>query len=106
MMHCPLCQDAAHARLSRYLSTEMKERYHQCQNINYGCTFVTHENLARFIVKPDETVPAPPRPNTSNNSSGSKTCSGRFFIACSLWSFLDTWRSAWTIHGHPNEKRG
>ncbi|HGU9239789.1 TPA: ogr/Delta-like zinc finger family protein, partial [Escherichia coli] len=22
MMHCPLCQDAAHARSSRYLSTE------------------------------------------------------------------------------------
>ncbi|EFA4229270.1 TPA: ogr/Delta-like zinc finger family protein, partial [Escherichia coli] len=41
MMHCPLCQDAAHARSSRYLSTETKERYHQCQNINCGCTFVT-----------------------------------------------------------------
>ncbi|WP_097737489.1 ogr/Delta-like zinc finger family protein, partial [Escherichia coli] len=52
MMHCPLCQDAAHARSSRYLSTETKERYHQCQNINCGCTFVTHESLARFIVKP------------------------------------------------------
>ncbi|EIX1579228.1 ogr/Delta-like zinc finger family protein, partial [Escherichia coli] len=26
MMHCPLCQDAAHARSSRYLSTETKER--------------------------------------------------------------------------------
>ncbi|HID2405999.1 TPA: ogr/Delta-like zinc finger family protein, partial [Escherichia coli] len=28
MMHCPLCQNAAHARTSRYLSTETKERYH------------------------------------------------------------------------------
>ncbi|EHN8848395.1 ogr/Delta-like zinc finger family protein, partial [Enterobacter bugandensis] len=52
MMHCPLCQDASHARSSRYLSSETKERYHQCQNINCGCTFVTHETLARFIVKP------------------------------------------------------
>ncbi|ECH0669100.1 transcriptional regulator, partial [Salmonella enterica] len=26
MMHCPLCQNAAHARTSRYLSTETKER--------------------------------------------------------------------------------
>ncbi|HBU8936240.1 DNA-binding transcriptional regulator [Klebsiella pneumoniae] len=62
MMHCPLCQDAAHARSSRYLSTETKERYHQCQNINCGCTFVTHETLARFIVKPGEIDPAPPHP--------------------------------------------
>ncbi|HDC4656241.1 TPA: ogr/Delta-like zinc finger family protein, partial [Enterobacter hormaechei] len=28
MMHCPLCQDASHARSSRYLSSETKERYH------------------------------------------------------------------------------
>ncbi|NBF31590.1 transcriptional regulator, partial [Enterobacter hormaechei] len=31
MMHCPLCHDASHARSSRYLSSETKERYHQCQ---------------------------------------------------------------------------
>ncbi|MEX0574361.1 ogr/Delta-like zinc finger family protein, partial [Enterobacter cloacae subsp. cloacae] len=24
MMHCPLCQDASHARSSRYLSSETK----------------------------------------------------------------------------------
>ena len=34
MMHCPLCQTAAHAKSSRYISKETKERYHQCQNIN------------------------------------------------------------------------
>ncbi|HCJ0009280.1 TPA: DNA-binding transcriptional regulator [Salmonella enterica subsp. enterica serovar Infantis] len=62
MMHCPLCQSAAHARTSRYLSMETKERYHQCQNINCGCTFMTHETLARFIVKPGEVDPAPPHP--------------------------------------------
>ncbi|WP_312692655.1 ogr/Delta-like zinc finger family protein [Kosakonia sp.] len=59
MMHCPLCQQAAHARSSRYLSTETKERYHQCQNIHCGCTFVTHESLARYIVRPDATKNAP-----------------------------------------------
>ncbi|MEG7462322.1 DNA-binding transcriptional regulator [Enterobacter hormaechei] len=63
MMHCPLCHDASHARSSRYLSSETKERYHQCQNINCGCTFVTHETLARYIVKPGEVVPAPPHPS-------------------------------------------
>ncbi len=52
MMHCPVCQQAAHARSSRYLSTETKERYHQCQNVECGCTFVTHESLVRYIVRP------------------------------------------------------
>ncbi|EJE7182941.1 ogr/Delta-like zinc finger family protein, partial [Escherichia coli] len=46
----------------RYLSTETKERYHQCQNINCGCTFITFETLSRFIVKPGTVDPAPPHP--------------------------------------------
>ena len=52
MMHCPKCQHAAHARSSRYLSTNTKERYHQCQNINCSCTFKTHETIADIIVEP------------------------------------------------------
>lgn len=59
MMHCPICQEAAHARSSRYLSSETKERYHQCQNIHCGCTFVTHESLARYIVRPPAPTAAP-----------------------------------------------
>jgi len=35
MMRCPKCQRAAQALSSRYLSTNTKERYHQCQNINF-----------------------------------------------------------------------
>ncbi|EOW6701412.1 DNA-binding transcriptional regulator [Cronobacter malonaticus] len=62
MMNCQLCQDAAHARSSRYLSTVTKERYYQCQNINCGCTFVTHETLDRYIMKPGQIDPAPPHP--------------------------------------------
>jgi hypothetical protein len=50
MMHCPKCQHAAHARSSRYLSINTKERYHQCQNINCSCTFKTHESIADIIV--------------------------------------------------------
>ena len=51
-MHCPKCQHAAHARSSRYLSINTKERYHQCQNINCSCTFRTPESIADIIVEP------------------------------------------------------
>lgn len=54
MMHCPLCQTAAHAKSSRYISKETKERYHQCQNINCSCSFKTHETLAMIIVTPGQ----------------------------------------------------
>ncbi|MEY1566824.1 ogr/Delta-like zinc finger family protein, partial [Escherichia coli] len=30
MMHCPFCKTAAHTRTSRYLSENVKQRYHQC----------------------------------------------------------------------------
>lgn len=49
MFHCPKCRHAAHARTSRYLSENTKERYHQCTNINCSCTFVTMESIDRFI---------------------------------------------------------
>jgi len=52
MMHCPLCQSAAHTRSSRYISNETKERYNQCQNINCSCTFKTHESVTGMIVTP------------------------------------------------------
>ncbi|CAH6303060.1 MULTISPECIES: ogr/Delta-like zinc finger family protein [Pantoea] len=54
MMHCPLCSTAAHAKSSRYISKETKERYHQCTNINCSCTFKTHEALAGIIVSPGQ----------------------------------------------------
>ncbi|EGB7051883.1 TPA: ogr/Delta-like zinc finger family protein [Salmonella enterica subsp. enterica serovar Havana] len=34
MFHCPLCQYAAHARTSRYITDATKERYYKCQNVN------------------------------------------------------------------------
>ncbi|WP_312109833.1 ogr/Delta-like zinc finger family protein [Pantoea septica] len=52
MMHCPLCQSAAHTRSSRYISNETKERYNQCQNINCSCTFKTHKSVTGMIVTP------------------------------------------------------
>ncbi|WP_210507004.1 ogr/Delta-like zinc finger family protein [Pantoea ananatis] len=54
MMHCPLCQTAAHAKSSRYVSKETKERYHQCQNINCSCTFKRHETVTGMIVSPGQ----------------------------------------------------
>ncbi|EPF2286752.1 DNA-binding transcriptional regulator [Klebsiella oxytoca] len=64
MFHCPKCQHAAHARTSRYLSENTKERYHQCTNINCSCTFVTMESVERFIVTTGVIIPAPPHPST------------------------------------------
>ncbi|MEY0974770.1 ogr/Delta-like zinc finger family protein [Providencia rettgeri] len=54
MMNCPLCGFAAHTRSSYQVSSETKERYNQCQNINCSATFVSHESITRFISKPME----------------------------------------------------
>lgn len=62
MFHCPKCQHAAHARTSRYLSENTKERYHQCTNINSSCTFVTMESVERFIVTHSNINPAQSHP--------------------------------------------
>ncbi|MGA7586753.1 MAG: DNA-binding transcriptional regulator [Rouxiella badensis] len=69
MMHCPLCQQPAHARTSRYLSAQTKERYHQCQNINCSCTFKSLETVQDIIVKPGDVKPVPPHPSRSNQGS-------------------------------------
>ncbi|MDU4661131.1 MAG: ogr/Delta-like zinc finger family protein, partial [Enterobacter hormaechei] len=50
MMNCPKCGHAAHTRSSFRVSDNTKERYCQCQNINCGTTFVTHETVVRYIV--------------------------------------------------------
>ncbi|HGN1382131.1 ogr/Delta-like zinc finger family protein [Proteus sp. PR00208] len=52
MMICPVCGHAAHTRSSQQISSDTKERYNQCQNINCGATFVSHETVTRFISKP------------------------------------------------------
>ncbi|MBT0484749.1 ogr/Delta-like zinc finger family protein [Morganella morganii] len=53
MMKCPLCGHAAHTRTSREFTNETKERYNQCQNINCGATFVSHETFVKYITKPN-----------------------------------------------------
>ena len=52
MMICPVCGHAPHTRSSQQISSDTKERYNQCQNINCGATFVSHETVTRFISKP------------------------------------------------------
>ena len=49
--------------LSR-ISDQTKERYCQCQNINCGATFVTHETVVRFIAAPNLINQAPLHPSS------------------------------------------
>lgn len=58
----PICQHAAHARTSRYITDTTKERYHQCQNVNCSATFITYESVQRYIVKPGEVHAVRPHP--------------------------------------------
>ncbi|WP_074023156.1 ogr/Delta-like zinc finger family protein [Xenorhabdus eapokensis] len=62
MMKCPLCHHVAHTRSSFEHTAETKERYNQCQNINCGATFVSHETFVRWVAKPILIEAAPPHP--------------------------------------------
>ncbi|MDI5454500.1 ogr/Delta-like zinc finger family protein, partial [Salmonella enterica subsp. enterica serovar Cerro] len=42
---------AAHTRSSFQVSSETKERYNQCTNIECGHTFVTHETFVRSVCR-------------------------------------------------------
>lgn len=67
MFHCPFCKKTAHVRTSRYLSENVKQRYHQCTNIECSATFRTIESVDGVIrAAPEKTdsapvTPAPPR---------------------------------------------
>ena len=63
MMNCPMCGQAAHTRSSFQVSSETKERYNQCTNIECGHTFVTHETFVRSVCRPKKISAAPPHPN-------------------------------------------
>lgn len=49
MMHCPYCKSPAHAKSSRYMSEQVRERYHQCTNLDCSCTFKTHETSLKSL---------------------------------------------------------
>ncbi|MFQ6317894.1 bacteriophage gene regulatory protein [Citrobacter braakii] len=66
MFHCPFCKKTAHVRTSRYLSENVKQRYHQCTNIECSATFRTIESVDGVIraapEKPDSAPVTPPPP--------------------------------------------
>ncbi|MCA6220080.1 ogr/Delta-like zinc finger family protein [Photorhabdus antumapuensis] len=68
MMRCPLCGHAAHTRSSFEHTTQTKERYNQCQNINCGSTFVSHETFVRFVTKPTLIEAVQPHPDNGQQT--------------------------------------
>lgn len=64
MMHCPFCKKSAHTRTSRYLSENVKQRYHQCTNIECSATFRTIESIDEVIRPPVEKEQPDPTPVT------------------------------------------
>ena len=64
MMHCPSCKKSAHTRTSRYLSENVKQRYHQCTNIECSATFHTIEAIDEVIWPPAEKTPPVAEPVT------------------------------------------
>jgi len=68
MMHCPFCKSPAHAKSSRYMSEQVKERYHQCTNLDCSCTFKTHENITKVITCPPQQELHPVAPEAQNKA--------------------------------------
>ena len=71
MFHCPFCKTSAHSRTSRYFSDNVKQRYHQCMNIDCSATFRTLESIDGVIRSPvtEPVIPAP-APAANVNRAG------------------------------------
>jgi len=52
MFRCPYCKRPAHTRTSRYVSENLKQRYHQCTSLECSATFRTSETLDGVIRQP------------------------------------------------------
>lgn len=52
MFHCPYCKHPAHTRTSRYVSENIRQRYHQCTSLECSATFRTSETLDGVIRQP------------------------------------------------------
>ena len=73
MFHCPFCKTSAHSRTSRYLSDNVKQRYHQCMNIECSATFRTLESIDGIIRSPvTEPVIPLPAPAAIVNRAGAE----------------------------------
>ncbi|WP_233966838.1 ogr/Delta-like zinc finger family protein [Pectobacterium polaris] len=49
MIPCPLCGHAAHTQTRKIFSNNVKQRYHQCRNIECSATFRTLESIEEII---------------------------------------------------------
>lgn len=73
MMYCPYCKSAAHTKSSRYMSEQVKERYHQCTNLDCSFAFKTNESITKVITAPPqpEKIPVPsPEPPRERQTLG------------------------------------
>ncbi|MER1916765.1 ogr/Delta-like zinc finger family protein [Citrobacter portucalensis] len=78
MFHCPFCKKTAHVRTSRYLSENVKQRYHQCTNIECSATFRTIESVDCVIrAAPEKLDPAPVAPPPPRKVQGCYSSSFR-----------------------------
>jgi hypothetical protein len=41
------------------MSEQVKERYHQCTNLDCSCSFKTSESITKVITSPPKAEPAP-----------------------------------------------
>ncbi|MEP8913211.1 ogr/Delta-like zinc finger family protein [Enterobacter mori] len=71
MFHCLFCKTSARSRTSRYLSDNVKQRYHQCMNIECSATFRTLESMDGVIRSPaTEPISPVPAPAATVNRAG------------------------------------
>ncbi len=80
MMHCPFCKKSAHARTSRYLSENVKQRYHQCTNIECSATFRTTEAIDEVIRPPAEKAPPVADPVTPRHPVKCRAATARHTV--------------------------
>jgi hypothetical protein len=80
MMHCPFCKKSAHARTSRYLSENVKQRYHQCTNIECSATFRTTEAIDEVIRPPAEKTPPVAEPVTPRHPVKCRAATARHTV--------------------------
>lgn len=54
LMRCPTCQTKARIGASQQITSETRELYFQCLNLNCSTTFVAHLSVAHIIKSPKE----------------------------------------------------
>ncbi|WP_380183514.1 ogr/Delta-like zinc finger family protein [Kalamiella sp. sgz302252] len=80
MMHCPYCKSTVHIKSSRYMSEQMKKRYHQCTNLDCSCTFKTNKSITKMITappQPEKVVEVPPETVRERQTLSRYSCAFR-----------------------------